>query len=178
MIFIETQLKGAFVIEPERITDERGFFARTWCQKELASRGLETRVAQCNISYNPQRGTLRGMHFQTAPCEEVKIVRCTRGEIYDVIIDLRPTSSTFKKWFCLTISEEKRNMLYIPKGFAHGFITLSDRVEVFYQMSEFYSPDHARGVRWNDPAFNISWPREVRLICERDNNYPDFEAHR
>lgn len=178
MIFIETQLQGAFVIEPERIADERGFFARTWCQKELASHGLETRLVQCNISYNPQKGTLRGMHFQTAPCEEVKIVRCTRGDIYDVIIDLRPASSTFKKWLGMTISEERRNMLYIPKGFAHGFITLSDQAEVFYQMSEFYSPDHACGVRWNDPVFDIRWPIKVQLISERDNNYPDFEANR
>ncbi len=178
MIFIETHLKSAFLIEPERIADDRGFFARTWCQKEVASRGLETRLVQCNISYNPRKGTLRGMHFQTRPWEEVKIVRCTRGKIYDVIIDLRPASSTFKKWFGVTLSEEKRNMLYIPKGFAHGFITLADQAEVFYQMSEFYSPDHARGVRWNDPAFSISWPVEVRQICERDRNYPDFELRR
>ena len=176
MIFIETQLKGALVIEPERIADERGFFARTWCQKEFASHGLETRLVQCNISDNPKKGTLRGMHFQTAPCEEVKIVRCTRGKIYDVIIDLRPGSATFKKWFGVALNEEKRNMVYIPKGFAHGFITLLDQAEVFYQMSEFYSPDHARGVRWNDPSFGIHWPAEVRLISERDNRYPDFES--
>jgi dTDP-4-dehydrorhamnose 3,5-epimerase len=178
MIFIETQLKGALVIEPERIADERGFFARTWCQREFASYGLETRMVQCNISENPKKGTFRGMHFQTAPCEEVKIVRCTRGEIYDVIIDLRPGSGTFKKWLGVVLNEEKRNMLYIPQGFAHGFITLSDRTEVFYQMSEFYSPDHARGVRWNDPAFGIRWPAEIRLISERDNTYPDFESNR
>lgn len=178
MIFIETQLKGAFVIEPERMGDERGFFARTWCKKEFASHGLETRVVQCNISGNPQKGTLRGMHFQTPPFEEVRIVRCTRGEIYDVIIDLRPGSGTFKKWFGLILNEEKRNMLYIPKGFAHGFITLSDQTEVFYQMSEYYSPDHACGVRWNDPVFGIHWPAEVRLISERDNKYPDFDAER
>jgi dTDP-4-dehydrorhamnose 3,5-epimerase len=178
MIFIGTQLPGAFLIEPERIADERGFFARTWCQKELASRGLESHLAQCSISYNPKKGTLRGMHFQTAPREEVKIVRCTRGEIYDVIIDLRPGSYTFKKWFGVILSEEKRNMIYIPKGFAHGFLTLSDQVEIFYQMSEFYSPDHARGVRWNDPAFDIRWPVAVQLISDRDNHYPDFESNR
>jgi dTDP-4-dehydrorhamnose 3,5-epimerase len=178
VIFTETQLPGAFIIEPERIADEGGFFARTWCQKELVSHGLESRLVQCNISYNPQKGTLRGMHFQTAPREEVKIVRCTRGEIYDVIIDLRPGSDTYKKWVGVTLGEEKRNMIYIPKGFAHGFITLSDQAEVFYQMSEFYSPDNARGVRWNDPAFDIRWPIAVQLIAERDNNYPDFEPTR
>jgi dTDP-4-dehydrorhamnose 3,5-epimerase len=174
MIFIETVLAGAFIIEPEKVADERGFFARTWCQKELSSRGLESRLVQCSISFNPKKGTLRGMHFQSAPREEVKIVRCTRGEIFDVIIDLRPGSSTFKKWVGVTLSEENRKMIYIPKGFAHGFITLFDQVEIFYQMSEFYSPEHAQGVRWNDPAFAIRWPAEVQLISERDNNYPDF----
>jgi len=178
MIFTEIQLKGVYIIEPERLADERGFFARTWCQKELASYGLENRLAQCSISYNPKKGTLRGMHFQTAPWEEVKIVRCTCGAIYDVVIDLRPGSPTFKKWFGLTLSQEKRNMIYIPKGFAHGFMTLSDQVEVFYQISQFYVPDHADGVRWNDPAFGIQWPMEVQLISERDNTYPDFEPNK
>lgn len=178
MIFTETQLKGLYIIEPERLADERGFFARTWCQKELASHGLENRLVQCSISYNPKKGTLRGMHFQTSPWEEVKIVRCTSGEIYDVVIDLRPDSPTFKKWFGLNLSQEERNMLYIPKGFAHGFMTLSDEVEVFYQMSEFYSPDHSGGLRWNDPAFGIHWPMAVQLISERDNTYPDFEPNK
>ncbi len=178
MIFTETQLKGLYIIEPERLADERGFFARTWCQKELASHGLENRLVQCSISYNPKKGTLRGMHFQTSPWEEVKIVRCTSGEIYDVVIDLRPDSPTFKKWFGLNLSQEERNMLYIPKGFAHGFMTLSDEVEVFYQMSEFYSPDHSGGLRWNDPAFGIRWPMAVQLISERDNTYPDFEPNK
>lgn len=178
MIFTETQLKGLYIIEPERLADERGFFARTWCQKELASHGLENRLVQCSISYNPKKGTLRGMHFQTSPWEEVKIVRCTSGEIYDVVIDLRPDSPTFKKWFGLNLSQEERNMLYIPKGFAHGFMTLSDEVEVFYQMSEFYSPDHSGGLRWNDPAFGIRWPMAVHLISERDNTYPDFEPNK
>ncbi len=178
MIFTETQLKGVYIIEPERLADERGFFARTWCQKELASHGLENRLVQCSISYNPKKGTLRGMHFQTAPWEEVKIVRCTSGAIYDVVIDLRPDSPTFKKWFGLNLSQEERNMLYIPKGFAHGFMTLSDQVEVFYQMSEFYYPDHSGGVRWNDTAFGIRWPMAVQLISERDNAYPDFEPNK
>ena len=178
MIFTEIEPKGVYIIKSERLVDERGFFARTWCQKELAAHGLESRLVQCSISYNPKKGTLRGMHFQTAPWEEVKIVRCTSGEIYDVVVDLRPDSTTFKKWFGVTLSQEERNMIYIPKGFAHGFMTLSDQVEVFYQMSEFYSPDHTGGVRWNDPAFGIRWPMAVQLISERDNNYPDFEPNR
>src|SRR4030042_5331835 len=174
MIFTKSILNDAFVIDIEKKEDDRGFFARSWCRREFEAHGLNPNLAQCNISFNPQKGTLRGMHFQTAPCEEVKIVRCTRGEIYDVIIDLRPGSSTFKEWLGVTVSEEKRNMLYIPKGFAHGFLTLKDNTEVFYQMSEFYSPDHARGVRWNDPAFGILWPGKVQLISDKDRNYPDL----
>jgi dTDP-4-dehydrorhamnose 3,5-epimerase len=152
MIFTETRLKGAFIIEPEKLDDERGFFARTYCQKEFKDHGLNPVVAQCNISFNRVKGTLRGLHYQIAPYEEAKLVYCTKGAIYDVIIDLRASSLTFKKWFGVDLTAENRRMLYIPEGFAHGFQTLEDDTEVFYQMSEFYNPEYARGIRWNAPA--------------------------
>jgi dTDP-4-dehydrorhamnose 3,5-epimerase len=174
MIFTETTLAGAFIIEPERIEDERGFFARTWCQREFAARGLTSRLAQCNISFNTNAGTLRGMHYQADPYGEVKLVRCTMGAIHDVIIDLRPESPMFTQHVAVVLSARNRAMLYIPEGFAHGFLTLEDNTEVFYQMSALYAPAHARGVRWNDPAFAIAWPMEVRVIAERDRTYPDF----
>lgn len=174
MIFKETSLKGAFIIEPELKEDERGFFARTWCQREFMDHGLNTSLVQCNISFNRIKGTLRGMHFQRPPYEEAKLVRCTMGKIYDVIIDLRPDSATFKKWFALELSDDNRTMLYIPEGFAHGFITLTDNTEVFYQMSQFYHPEYADGVRWNDPAFNINWPIDVKVISDKDKGFPDF----
>jgi dTDP-4-dehydrorhamnose 3,5-epimerase len=174
MIFSETELKGAFLIEPERKEDERGFFARTWCEKEFKEHGLNSNLVQCSISFNKWKGTLRGMHYQIAPFEEVKLVRCTRGKVFDVIIDLRPDSKTYKRYISAVLNEENRMMLYIPPGFAHGFQTLSDNAEVFYQMGQFYSPEHARGVRWNDPAFGIRWPEDKRIIIERDRNYPDF----
>ena len=176
MFFSETALKGAFVIEPERHEDFRGFFARTFCRREFAEHGLEPDVEQSSISFNPRIGTLRGMHYQAAPCEEVKLVRCTMGRIYDVIIDLRPDSSTHRKHFAVELSAENRKMLYIPRGFAHGFQTLEDNAEVLYQMSDTYSPEHARGVRWNDPAFGIAWPAAERIIHERDQSYPDFRG--
>ncbi len=175
MIFRETYLKGAYVIEPELKMDERGFFARTWCQKEFSEHGLNTSLVQCNISFNKKRGTLRGMHFQKHPFEEAKLVRCIRGAIYDVIIDLRPKSLTFKKWFAIELTSENRTMLYVPEGFAHGFLTLTDNAEVLYQMSQFYYPEYADGVRWNDMTFDINWPIDVTLISERDNSYPDFK---
>ncbi len=178
MLFKETRLKGAYVIEPERMADSRGFFARTWCQREFEAHGLETRLVQCNISYNRKKGTLRGMHFQSAPFEEVRLVQCTKGSIFDVIIDLRPGSSTIRQWIGEQLTSENHRMLYVPKGFAHGFITLEDHSEVFYQMSEFYAPDHARGVRSNDPAFGIQWPIEVKVISDRDNSYPDIQTKR
>jgi dTDP-4-dehydrorhamnose 3,5-epimerase len=162
------------VIEPERREDDRGFFARTFCEKEFAEHGLETRVAQCNISFNRRKGTLRGMHYQAAPFEEAKLVRCTMGAIFDAIIDLRPASPTFKKSFGVELTALNRRILYIPRDFAHGFQTLADDTEVFYQMAQVYSAEHARGVRWNDPAFGISWPPDERTINERDKNYPDF----
>lgn len=176
MVFDETFLNGAFVIEPEKREDVRGFFARTFCQREFAERGLETAVAQSSISFSPRKGTLRGMHYQAAPFEEVKLIRCTMGRIHDVIVDLRPESPTYRKHFALQLSAENRKMLYVPRAFAHGFQTLEDNTEVCYQMSEFYSPEHARGVRWNDPAFGIVWPLAERLIHERDQSYPDFQG--
>jgi dTDP-4-dehydrorhamnose 3,5-epimerase len=174
LIFTETKLAGAFVIELERHTDERGFFARTFCQQEFEAHGLKAEVAQCNVSFNKRKGTLRGMHYQAAPFAEAKLVRCTAGSIYDVIIDLRPASATFKRHFAVELSAENHRMLYIPEDFAHGFQTLEDNTEVFYQMAQRYSAEHARGVRWNDPAFGIEWPKSERIIIERDRNYPDF----
>jgi len=174
MIFNETQLKGAFIIELERREDNRGFFARTWDQHEFEARGLNQRLVQCNVSYNINKGTVRGMHYQDKPYEEAKLVRCTMGALYDVIIDLRRDSPTFKQWTGIELTADNHRMHYIPEGFAHGFLTLEDRTEVFYQMSEIYVPDKARGVRWNDPAFGVKWPIAIRVISERDKNYPDF----
>jgi len=174
VIFIATALKGAFIIEPERREDTRGFFARTWCQQEAAAHGLNPCVVQCNVSFNKKKGTLRGMHYQAAPCAEEKLVRCTMGSIYDVIIDIRPESPTFKQHLSIVLTAQNRSILYVPKGFAHGFQTLEDNTEVFYQMSEFYAPEYARGIRWNDAAFGIQWPDDERIIVERDQTYPDF----
>jgi dTDP-4-dehydrorhamnose 3,5-epimerase len=174
MIFNEIQLKGAFLIELERLEDERGFFARSWCKREFEQHGLRSELVQGNISFNRARGTLRGMHHQSAPYEEIKLVRCTKGAIYDVIIDLRPDSQTFREWFSTELTEDNRKMLYIPEGFAHGFLTLEDNTEVFYQMSDYYAPGHAKGVRWNDPAFNIIWPIDVNVISEKDEKFPDY----
>ena len=173
MIFHETKLKGVYIIEPEWLEDERGFFARTFCQEEFAAHGLNPRVVQCNISFNKKKGTLRGMHYQIAPHEEVKLVRCTRGAIYDVIIDLRPDLPTFKRWVAVELTADNRRMLYIPEGFAHGFQTLEDDTEVFYQMSESYHPECARGVRWDDSAFGIEWPLLDLTISAKDRSYPD-----
>ncbi|MBX3058768.1 MAG: dTDP-4-dehydrorhamnose 3,5-epimerase [Anaerolineae bacterium] len=174
MIFQETPLAGAYVIDIERLEDERGFFARTWCQREYTEHGLSPRLAQCSISFNKQKGTLRGMHYQLPPYAEAKVVRCTRGAIFDAIIDLRPESPTYKQHFGLTLTPESRTMLYVPEGFAHGLLTLEDNTEVLYLISEFYAPDYARGFRWNDPTFAIEWPAAVQVISERDAGYPDF----
>jgi dTDP-4-dehydrorhamnose 3,5-epimerase len=174
MIFYETELKGAFIIEPERNEDERGFFARTWCQREFVAHGLNSRVVQCNISFNRSQGTMRGMHFQEAPYAEARLVRCTQGAIYDVIVDLRSESTTFTRWVAVNLTAGERKMMYIPEGFAHGFQTLMDDTEVFYQMSEFYHPDSARGVRWDDPKFQIRWPFVPTVISKRDQSYPDY----
>ncbi len=175
MIFHESKLRGVFEIEIERHLDERGFFARTWCKKEFEEHGLDSRVAQSSISFNARRGTLRGVHYQAAPNAETKIVRCTQGSVYDVVLDLRGESPTFKEWISVILSAEQRNMIYIPEGCAHGFLTIADDTEVLYQMTEFFAPESARGVRWNDPAFGIAWPEKVEVISERDRMYPDFK---
>jgi dTDP-4-dehydrorhamnose 3,5-epimerase len=175
MVFCETKLEGVFEIHLEPHTDERGFFARCWCQKEFEDKGLNPRLVQCNLSVTFRKGTLRGMHFQAAPHEEAKLVRCARGAIYDVVLDLRPQSVKFKEWIAVGLTSEKRNMIYVPEGCAHGFLTLEDDVEVFYQMSEFYNLESARGVRWDDPAFRIGWPEKVQVISQRDRTYPNFE---
>jgi dTDP-4-dehydrorhamnose 3,5-epimerase len=175
MTFHETAISGAFEIRVSRIPDERGFFARTWCRNEFEEHGLESVLLQCNISYNARKGTLRGMHYQAAPFAESKLVRCTQGAIYDVVLDLRPQSPSFKQWIAVTLTAENRNMVYVPKGCAHGFLTLQDQTEVSYQMSEVYNAESARGVRWDDPAFSIAWPEKVEVISGRDRNYPDFK---
>lgn len=175
MKFHPTELVGAYVVDVEPIEDPRGFFGRSWCQREFEEHGLVHNLAQCSISFNKLRGTLRGMHYQISPNEEAKIVRCTHGAIYDVIIDLRPESSTFKKWVAVELSAENRRMIYVPPRFAHGFQSLVDETEVFYQVSEFYCPDSARSVRWNDPVFGIDWPHvDQRVISDRDRDIPDF----
>jgi dTDP-4-dehydrorhamnose 3,5-epimerase len=174
MMFTETALRGAFLIEPERRQDERGFFARTWCQREFEAHGLNIQWVQCNLSFNRHKGTLRGMHYQAAPYAETKLIRCTMGAIYDVIIDLRPDSPTFRQWLAVELTADDRRMLLVPSGLAHGFQTLMQETEVFYQMSQFYAPEYARGVRWDDPTFKVFWPDEQRIISERDRGFPDF----
>jgi len=174
--FVPTPLHGAWVIEPERIADSRGFFARSFSDEEFDSRGLNPRVVQANISYNARRGTLRGMHYQRPPMAEAKLIRCTRGAIWDAIIDLRRGSATFGRHFGARLDASNRSMLYVPEGCAHGFLTLEDDTEVAYQMSQRYSPEHGAGVRWNDPAFGIAWPGEVSVIADRDRDYPDFSG--
>jgi dTDP-4-dehydrorhamnose 3,5-epimerase len=167
-------LPGVFVIDIEPIKDDRGMFARCWCKDEFEQQGLRTELSQCSISFNQSKATLRGMHYQLTPHEEIKIVRCTRGSIFDVVIDLRPESTTFKQWFGTSLSAENHRMLYIPEGLAHGFVTLEPQTEVFYQISVPYEPGSARGVRWNDSCFNINWPIEPTVISSKDLNYPNF----
>jgi dTDP-4-dehydrorhamnose 3,5-epimerase len=176
VIFVETPLAGAYLIEPELLEDFRGFFARVWCRREYEMHGLNPRLVQCSISFNKRKGTLRGMHYQEAPYAEAKLVRCTRGAVYDVILDLRPSSSTYLQHFVAELTDENHKMLYIPEGFAHGFQTLEDNTEIFYQMSEYYMADYSRGVRWDDPAFGITWPEDDRTIVDRDTSYPDFRG--
>src|SRR5258708_5969738 len=175
MIFDETKLPGAFEIRLEPRSDERGFFARTWWQREFGAHGLKARLVQCSLSFNARKGTLRGMHYQASPCAETKLVRCTKGAIYDVVLDLRPQSTTFKKWIAVILTAENRNAVYVPEGLAHGFLTLEDETEVLYQMSEFYNTESARGVRWDDPAFQITWPQKVHVISQLDRTYANFE---
>jgi dTDP-4-dehydrorhamnose 3,5-epimerase len=174
MIFTPTRLTGAYIIEPQPIEDQRGFFARTFCRKEFAEHDLKTELVQCNISFNKKKGTLRGMHYQAAPYQEAKLVRCTAGAIYDVIIDLRPDSATYTQWVSVELNADNRKMLYVPEDFAHGFLTLTEDTEIFYQMAQFYAPGAARGLRWNDPAFGIDWPENITTISSRDQDYPDF----
>jgi dTDP-4-dehydrorhamnose 3,5-epimerase len=176
MIFSETRIPGAFLISPDRKEDERGFFARTFCRSEFTDHGLVPDLEQCSISFNKHKGTLRGMHFQRSPYEETKLVRCTMGAIFDVIIDLRPGSPAFKQWFSFELNAENRSMLYIPRGLAHGFLTLADSTEVYYQMADRFVPESAAGVRWNDPAFGIRWPAAPQIIALKDQEYPDFTS--
>lgn len=174
MIFTPTPLAGAVLVDLDRHEDARGFFARTWCRREFAAAGLGVALAQCSVSHNRRRGTLRGMHYQAAPHEEDKLVRCTRGALYDVIIDLRPGSATYARHFAVELTAENGRALFIPRGFAHGFQSLADDTDVLYQMSEFYAAEAARGVRWNDPAFGIAWPIAEPILHPRDAGYPDF----
>lgn len=175
MLFKETKLKGAFVIEMEKLKDERGYFARAWCQREFQRHGLDACLVQCNVSDSIEKGTLRGMHYQDPPYAETKVVRCTRGAIYDVMIDLRPDSPTFLQWIAETLTPDNGKMMYVPKGFGHGFLSLADHSMVFYQVSEFFAADYARGLRWNDPQLNITWPGEVTVISKKDQEWGNFD---
>ncbi len=177
MIFKETELSGAFIIEADPIIDDRGFFSRVWCKKEFEEHGLDASVVQCNMSYNLNKGTLRGMHFQKSPYSETKYIRCVKGAFYDVIIDLREESKTYGKWFGIELSEQNKKALYVPKGFAHGFQTLEADTYVYYQVTEFYTPGAEGGIRWNDPEFNIIWPiKEPIIITDKDNSWPLYKA--
>ena len=174
MRFHETPLGGAYVIEPERIEDQRGFFGRVWCRNELEQMGLKTDLAQSNVGFSHLKGTLRGLHFQKAPHAEVKIVRCTRGAIFDVIVDLRERSASYKRWFGTELSEDNCKMIYVPEGFAQGYLTLKDNTEMYYLTTEFYHPESAFGVRYDDPAFGIEWPSDIAVISPQDREWPDF----
>jgi dTDP-4-dehydrorhamnose 3,5-epimerase len=175
MNFLPTKLAGAFLIEVEPHDDERGSFARTWCARELAAHGLVGDIAQCSLSTNKRAGTVRGMHFQRPPHGEVKLVRCQRGAIFDVVIDLRPDSSSYRRWQGFELTADNHRALYVPQGFAHGFQTLTDDAEVFYQISEFYIQEASAGVRWDDPAFRVVWPLPISAIADKDRNWPDFQ---
>jgi dTDP-4-dehydrorhamnose 3,5-epimerase len=174
MRFIETPLKGAYLIDLEKRGDDRGFFARLFCTEEFENEGLENHFVQVNNSHSAQKGTLRGLHYQLGSMAEVKLVRCIRGSFYDVILDLRPTSPTYGQSYGAVLSAENRTMMYVPKGFAHGFLTLEQDSEVVYLVSQFYSKDLERGVRWNDPAFKIAWPEKPLIVSDRDRSHPDF----
>lgn len=175
MKFISTPLSGAYLIQLKPIEDERGFFARTFCAQTFAEQGLNPHLEQCSTAFNRKKGTLRGLHYQVSPYAEIKLIRCFRGAIYDVILDLRPESPTFGNWAAFELTEENRTMLYIPEGCAHGYQTLTDNTELFYQMSERYVKESERGVRWNDPSFDIRWPEERNLILSfKDESWPDF----
>lgn len=178
MNFTETNLKGAYIIDIRRIEDERGFFARGFCQNEFKTFNLNPNMVQLNIAFNHRRGTLRGMHFQKAPWEEAKLIRCTKGAIYDVIIDLRQDSPTHGEWIGAELTEENRRMLYAPEGFAHGYQTLEDNTEIYYQTSQFYAPESATGVRFDDPVFTVRWPLSVEVISNQDRNWPSYSPNR
>ena len=174
MKFVPTPLGGAYVIELEPSFDERGFFARSWSAEEFKERGLAARMAQCSISFNTRKGTLRGMHYQSEPHAEAKVVRCSAGAMYDVLVDLRRGSPTYCRWFGVELSADNRKLLYVPEGIGHGFQTLTDNTEIFYQISQDYRSDASRGVRWNDPAFAIDWPIANPILSERDRSFPDY----
>jgi dTDP-4-dehydrorhamnose 3,5-epimerase len=174
MIFTPTKLAGAFLIQLERKEDARGSFARAWCQREFEAQGLASNIAQMNLSHTLLRGTIRGLHYQAQPCAETKLVSCLRGALYDVIVDLRPQSSTYKKWMAVELTAAEHRMLYVPEGFAHGFQSLEDNTELLYLVSQFYSPGHERGIRYNDPAFAIHWPLDVLSLSDKDRQWPDF----
>lgn len=176
MIFTETKLKGAFIIDIEPLTDQRGFFARSFCAKEFEAHNLNPNLVQCNLSFNSKKGTLRGMHYQMAPFTETKLIRCIRGAIYDLIIDLRPESSTYLSYIGVELTAENRRALYVPERFAHGFQSLSDESEVMYQMGEFHAPEYAFGLRYNDSVLGIEWPLPVSEISEKDLSWPLLES--
>jgi dTDP-4-dehydrorhamnose 3,5-epimerase len=176
--FIELPLHGAYAIEPDPVYDNRGFFLRTFCRREFSQRGLNPDVAQCSMSFNRKKGTLRGMHYQTEPNEECKLVQCAAGSTFHVIIDLRKDSESYLSWTSVKLNSNRLNMLYVPTGLAHGFLTLEDDCAVRYQISEFYYPENSAGIRWNDPAFGIEWPADVVEISDRDRHFPDFERVR
>lgn len=175
MIFTETPLKGAFLLEIKKIEDDRGFFGRSWCKREMEEHGLNGNLCQANTSFSKTKGTIRGMHYQVSPYEETKLIRCTRGAIYDVIIDLRPGSETYLQWFGAELTQDNYKMLYVPEGFAHGFITLTDNAEVYYNVTQFYTPGAEAGIRFNDPLFNIQWPLEPTVVSEKDRSHPDYK---
>ena len=177
MIFTEGALQGAYIIDLEKHEDQRGFFARTFCQKEFAEHGLAEDMVQSNVSYSEQRGTLRGMHYQNPPHQEAKLIRCTQGALYDVIVDVRGDSETYGQWMSVELSEDTHRMFYVPEGFAHGFMTLEDDTEVMYQVSEFYTPGAERGICYNDPALGIDWPMPVQVISEKDLSWPAFDLY-
>ena len=174
MIFTELELKGAFLVEVKKIEDERGFFGRAWCANEFTQHGLNPAFVQLNTSFSHKKGTIRGMHYQVDPYQEVKFIRCTRGRIFDVIIDLRPDSPTFMKWVGNELSADNYRMVYVPENFAHGFVTMEDNSEVYYPVSQFYTPGAERGLRWNDPAFKIKWPVEISVVSDKDQSHKDF----
>ncbi|MCH9029543.1 MAG: dTDP-4-dehydrorhamnose 3,5-epimerase [Bacteroidetes bacterium] len=174
MIFNETKLKGAYIIEIEKKGDERGFFARAFDHEIFQRMGLASKILQCNISYNKKKGTIRGMHFQQRPFQEVKLLRCTKGSIFDVIIDIRPNSETYKQWISIELTENNYKMLYAPEGFAAGFQTLEDNTSLFYQVSQMYMPEYERGIKWDDPSIRINWPLKPTTISEKDQNHPPF----